>query len=67
MVDGFFSCFDHRNSLLLPRRSARDAQVNTSKVMTLAAVVNSSEFGSAAEKCTDYATQKQSRSGYKPI
>src|SRR5207344_1151793 len=36
MVDGFFACFDHRYSLLLARR------VNTSKVKTLAAVVNQS-------------------------
>src|SRR5690349_19135166 len=36
MVDGFFACFDHRYSLLLRR------QVNTSKVKTLAAVVNQS-------------------------
>src|SRR5947209_11521985 len=35
MVDGFFSCFGHRYSLLL-RRWARGRQVNTSKVMTLA-------------------------------
>jgi hypothetical protein len=40
MVDGFFSCFNHRNSLLL--LPPEPDQANTSKVMTLEAVVNHS-------------------------